>query len=767
MKITGTTLEKQDWITGVLYYQGVKILFASISSNPNLSEYSQWKSDFINIHGLLDTQRKLDIKKLENDYGIELKNDDEVFRFLFCLETYYSIVLRFIGFKAVHRDNNFTIELFRRDYFKAKGITNYNCKEDFNWFLEIPNFSVFLIDLFSSIDFKVCIGSTDFIKEIFESIFPTQVRHSMGEFYTPDWLAKFVIETVTAGDENAAHRTYIDPACGSGTFIFNLIQKFRHSSNKEIYKNVFGIDINPLSVLACKTNYIVLYSTDHEFDSINKIEIPIYYADAISANSTNFELFNESKDNYEAIKIDKVDYIVGNPPWVNWEYLPKSYKMKNAHLWQQYNLFSQKGMDASFIKEDISVLLTYVVLDKYLKVNGKLGFVIKETLFKSVKQGEGFRKFKIQTTNTPINPYRVDDLTAIKPFKDAATRTALLFVTKGEEPKFPIDYVSWTPKNGKRSFNNELDISKLEDFIQFDWQKARPSESGVSNSGWITETEDKLHQSSLVLGKTEYVGRTGVFTGGANGIFWLEIVANNGETVTVKNLTERAKNKMKNVEMELEKEFVFPFLTGNELDLWNYEYSKYILCPHTVESKMYPVDGSVLKKYPNTLKYFQEFKTELEDRKGFTTFDKHIHLKTYYALQRIGDYTFSPYKVAWRFISKEFRPAVIEYANDKYLGVKNIIGNEKIISVGLNNKDEAYYLCGLLSSTPYRETIESYMVGTQITPSIIKRLNLPKYNSENKDHVSISTLCKKGHSVKDKIKYLNQIDDLVQKMIRN
>ena len=83
MKITGTTLEKQDWITGVLYYQGVKILFASISSNPNLSEYSQWKSDFINIHGLLDTQRKLDIKKLENDYGIELKNDDEVFRFLF------------------------------------------------------------------------------------------------------------------------------------------------------------------------------------------------------------------------------------------------------------------------------------------------------------------------------------------------------------------------------------------------------------------------------------------------------------------------------------------------------------------------------------------------------------------------------------------------------------------------------------------------------------------------------------------------------------
>ncbi len=415
-------------------------------------------------------------------------------------------------------------------------------------------------------------------------------------------------------------------------------------------------------------------------------------------------------------------------------------------------------------------LLSNLNVKSSLKLSSNFSFIeessIKETLFKSVKQGEGFRKFKIQPTNTPINPYRVDDLTAIKPFKDAATRTALLFVTKGEEPKFPIDFVSWMPKNGKRSFDNELDISKLDEYINFDWRKARPSEDGVSNSGWITEAEDKLQQSSLVLGKSEYIGRTGVFTGGANGIYWMQIVSDNGETVTVKNLTERAKNKMKDVEMELEKGFVFPFLTGNELDLWGYQYTKYILCPHTAERKMYPVEMQVLKNYPNTVKYFEEFKTELENRKGFTTFDKHIHLKNYYALQRIGDYTFSPYKVAWRFISKEFRPAVIEYANDKYLGMKNIIGNEKIISVGLNDKDEAYYLCGLLSSTPYRETIESYMVGTQITPSIIKRLNLPKFNPKNVSHVSISALCKKGHNSKDKIKYLKQINEIVEKMIR-
>lgn len=755
---------EQDWVKGCLYFETIKVLFENIQ-NPVYNDYFQiWKNEFINIHGQLDTQRKLDVKKLENEYDVSLKDENSIFKLIYCIETYYSIVLRILAFKAICKDESFTDKIFNENIYKEKGIENYNCKEDFNWFLHINDIKPSLIDLFGSIELNKLQFETDFIRELFEIIFPTQVRHSMGEFYTPDWLASFVIEIVTQGDKEAYNKTYIDPACGSGTFIFSLIKKFKKLSNNKIFKNVCGIDINPLTVLAAKTNYLLLYSKEFEFEKNIKLNIPIYYADTISANSNNTMLFQEQND-YEILKLIKHDYIVGNPPWVNWEYLPKTYRMKNAHLWQHYNLFSQKGMDASFIKEDISVLLTYVALDKYLKPNGKLGFVIKETLLKSVKQGEGFRKFKIQPTNTPINPFRVDDLTAIKPFKDAVTRTALFFVKKGEEPKFPIDFVLWTPKNGKRSFDNSLDTSQINNYINFEWQKARPSEKGVSNSGWITETENKTHQSNLVLGKSEYIGRTGVFTGGANGIFWLNIIADNIDTVTVNNITERAKNKMKNVQLELEKDFVFPFLTGNELDLWSYEYSKYILCPHTADSKMYPIDINVLKKYPLTERYFFEFKLELENRKGFTTFDKHIHLKNYYALQRIGDYTFSNYKVAWRFISKEFKPAVIEYTNDKYLGYKNIIGNEKIISVGLNDKEEAYYLCGLLSSTPYRETIESYMVGTQITPSIIKRLNLPKYNSQNKNHVAISQLCYEGHKTKDKKHFLNQIDIIVKSLL--
>lgn len=742
----------------------INLLYNSLSTTEKaITDFQEWKTDFTAIHGLLDSQRKLDIGGLCATYQIDCDNQDDIFKLVFCLETYYTIVLRLLAFKVVFKDTQITTQIFDKDYFLQKGIQNYTCKGYFNWFLAIENIENELNEI--EISKYLENSETDFIKEIFEAVFPSPVRHAMGEFYTPDWLANFTIQTLTENDELAHQKTYLDPTCGSGTFIFNVIKQFQKKSNNQIFKQVFGIDLNPVSVLAAKTNYLILYAQCFDFSEKEPLQIPVFYADAIQAKFENKLMFSDFVNEYENITIQKVDYLVGNPPWVNWEYLPTDYKLRTAHLWQYYNLFAVKGLEAGFIKEDISVLLTYVALDKYLKYNGKLGFVVKETLFKSIKQGEGFRKFKIFPTNTLVNPYRVDDLTLFKPFKDVVNRTALLFIQKGEAVEYPTNYVVWQPLNGKRTFENNFDVKQLSKYFEFVPKKAQPADAKKLNSGWITVETENLDKTNLILGKSEYLARTGTFTGGANGIFWLNILEKNNDLLTVQNITERAKNKMKTVKTDLETEFVFPFLTGNDLEFWQYSYSKYTLCPHTEESKMYPIGLNTLEKYPNTLQYFESFKTELQDRKGFTTFDKHIQLANYYAIQRIGDYTFAPYKVAWRYICKEFRPAVIEYADDKYVGTKNIIPNEKIIFVGLQDKQEAYYLCGLLSSTLYRQTIENYMIGTQITPSIISRLNLPKFDKNNEFHLKISELCQNGHFAENKEVFVSEIDVIVENML--
>lgn len=748
-----------SWFQGTVYTRAVNLLYKNVLSSKYLHN---WKKQFTYIHGEFDTQRKINNEKLSNLFEIAIVTDqEELFNLIYCLETYYSIVLRILAFKSIFRDMPFSTNLFGAKIYKENGIKNYTCIDYYDWFLEISEIEPCLHNLYKEIVLSdiECVG--DAISAIFENIFPKEIRHSVGEYYTPYWLANVVIDQVTINDINACQKTYIDPTCGSGTFIVALINKFKQDSNNEIFKHVCGIDINPLTVLAAKTNYLILYSREFVIDINHSFEIPIYCADTIAINDVSDSLFEDSKE-YDDVPKLKYDYIVGNPPWVNWEYLPDEYRMKHAQLWQYYGLFSRKGLNTNFIKEDISVLVTYVVIDKYLSTKGKIGFIVKETLFKSIKQGEGFRKFKISPSNTNLCVTRVDDLTAIKPFRDAVTRTAIIYMTKGESTTYPVDYLVWSPKGKVKSFESNSEI-ELDKFIDFKTLKARPSVQNVINSGWITESEEEMRSSKFILGKNELVARTGVFTGGANGIYWLRINEVKEDNLLVSNITERAKNKMKQVQLEIEKEYVFPFLTGNELNFWSYNYTKYILCPHTAETKMYPISHQTLANYPLTSEYFNQFRVELEERKGFTSMDKPIHEQFYYTLQRIGVYTFARYKVCWRYISKCFTPAVVEYANDPILGEKNIIGNEKVISIAYDNRDEAYYVCGVISSTPYRNTIENFMVGTQITPSIINRLHIPEFDANNEQHMTISRLCREGHNANcTKENFVRQIDAIVK-----
>lgn len=752
------------WIKGEHYFSCIRNLYHGAVSCVIANAYLQWKDIFIEVHGSLDSQRKVNLTALSEEYGLHINNAEDLFKLLFCLETYYSIILRLLVSKKILGGRAFSTDVFDDSFYQNYGLVNYTCPTYYNWFTYLPMVVDQIPEIERSLPISFEDNKLDIISRIFESVFPKEVRHSLGEFYTPYWLASYVIDTITKEDDCACNKLYIDPTCGSGTFLIALINKYKALSNNQVFNSVCGIDINPLTVLAARTNYILLYLNEYSLNKQIPLTIPIYHSDIICGDSMGGDLFSEGDKKYDKVPATSFDYVVGNPPWVNWEYLPSTYRDKYSYLWQYYHLFERKGLTSNFIKEDISVLLTYVVADKYLKTNGKIAFLLKETLFKSIKQGEGFRRFEILPSHCPLGVQRVDDLSATNPFKNAVTRTAILYATKGIKTNYPVNYFSWRVKNKK--YLKQEGCIQIEDYFEQTRLKARPSIKGVINSGWITEDESKQHQSELVLGKNDYKARTGTFTGGANGIFWLEILSEANNTVKVRNLVARAKNKVKVVTKYLEKDFVFPFLTGNELGFWHYRYSKYILCPHNKESKMFPISKEELHRHPLSEAYFLDFKTELEGRKGFTSFDKDIHKQFYYTLQRIGEYTFAPYKVCWRYISKSFTPAVVEYCNDRYLGKKNIVCNEKIIFIGLNDREEAYYLCGIISSSYYRETIESYMVGTQITPSIINKLNIPTFDNRNPLHIQISNACLIGHhNLAEKDQCLDAINDAVKKLL--
>ena len=63
----------------------------------------------------------------------------------------------------------------------------------------------------------------DVMKVLYESIITTDWRHRLGEYYTPDWLAAcMVAETV----DDPLNQRVLDPACGSGTFLFHAVRHY-------------------------------------------------------------------------------------------------------------------------------------------------------------------------------------------------------------------------------------------------------------------------------------------------------------------------------------------------------------------------------------------------------------------------------------------------------------------------------------------------------------------------------------------------------------
>ncbi len=104
----------------------------------------------------------------------------------------------------------------------------------------------------------------DILKGLYQGLVDPEVRHELGEYYTPDWLAESMLRHVIDGNPTIR---MIDPACGSGTFLFlgiRLISERLKSAGwpkekilRHIEQNVFGIDVHPLAVLISRTNYLL------------------------------------------------------------------------------------------------------------------------------------------------------------------------------------------------------------------------------------------------------------------------------------------------------------------------------------------------------------------------------------------------------------------------------------------------------------------------------------------------------------------------------
>ena len=131
--------------------------------------------------------------------------------------------------------------------------------------------------------------SRDVLRDFYQDLVPEILRKTLGEFYTPDWLVEFTSDL--AGVSEWAGTRVLDPTCGSGSFLVEMIRRKREaaaglkmsaeSTVRMIIESVWGFDLNPLAVQVSRTNFLMAIADLLKDAPGQQIEIPVLLADAI------------------------------------------------------------------------------------------------------------------------------------------------------------------------------------------------------------------------------------------------------------------------------------------------------------------------------------------------------------------------------------------------------------------------------------------------------------------------------------------------------
>ncbi|HQQ00746.1 MAG TPA: N-6 DNA methylase, partial [bacterium] len=705
------------------------------TDNPKaLTFFRQWQILYGEVCGYDLHGQNARIRKLADHYGV---NEPDTAELLFAVHTYYAIFIKLLAAdiltsypmlapRAMKRVlASPTSEALRhqlRDIEQGRiwselGIHNFLESDLFSWYLDawedrcekairgmVRNLDQFDPTTLSAEPAE----SRDLLKQLYQQLFPRSVRHDLGEYYTPDWLADLVLDEL--GYDGNPDKRLLDPACGSGTFLVAAINRvkrwfdehrfdcgFREDTLlQKILSNIIGFDLNPLAVMAARTNYFIgiFNLLRHSHDT----EIPIYLCDSIMTPSEYGDLFtgghnktrilktcaedfvipNEIAENREQVGryadtielcirdgysaeeflkycqregiptaeteihkqlygqlqtlnkenkngiwariiknafaplfVGKVDYVAGNPPWVNWESLPDGYRQSTAPLWQEYDLFRHKGYRAKLGagKDDLSILMTYVAHDVYLADGGRLGFVITQSLFKTVGGGEGFRtlQYKKNGKHFYLAPVVVHDLSDFQPFEGATNRTAVIVVKKTRRAfKYPVRYITWwKSKPGRISPDMPLE-EVLKNTVRKELG-AQPINADELTSPWLTAPKRALPGIRKVIGRSDYKAYAGCCTW-LNGCFWVRIlyVKPNGELL-IENLNRVGKIKVKQHQVAVEPDLVYPLLRGRDVRRWHAEPSAHVILTNRTD-RLAGIPESTMKiKYQKTYSYLRRF----------------------------------------------------------------------------------------------------------------------------------------------------------------
>lgn len=127
------------------------------------------------------------------------------------------------------------------------------------------------------------------MKVLYESVIGADTRKSLGEYYTPDWLAQAIVEHAVP---DPLTQRVLDPSCGSGTFVFHAVRRYLEAASAAghspaqaitgVTQQVLGVDVHPVAVTLARVTYLLAIGRDRLMAPARPaFSVPVYLGDSV------------------------------------------------------------------------------------------------------------------------------------------------------------------------------------------------------------------------------------------------------------------------------------------------------------------------------------------------------------------------------------------------------------------------------------------------------------------------------------------------------
>lgn len=865
--------------------------------------FREWQAIFKLAHDDKSKQAAIDERRQALAQALDIrlgKGDNETeYRALYAIQTCYAIIVKAIAYKVLsgirfnHSDVAFADlangsgdvlrahleRLESGDIFRSQGFGNLLEGDFFAWYCTPEQWddgiaaavrTVFAV-LSEYEDHHMFDGGQvqDLFKDLYMAIIPDKVRHSLGEFYTPAWLADQTILEALRGTPRKRAWTALDPCCGSGTFITSLIRHVLEDvadqpaaeQLQQVLARVKGVDLNPLAALTTRINYFVNLS--HLIGPDDRFDVPIYLGDASylptresvdgvdclsyqigteqgplhvrlpasavadvaqfsqAMSKLEIHIANESvpavvkqlralvpaaeltagvradiqalaerlvelqKKQWNGIwarivcnflttaNLGRFDIIVGNPPWIDWKNLPEGYRDRIKGLCVSRRLFSGDRLVGG-INLNICALIANVAAQNWLTPKGTLGFLMPENLIFQ-QSYEGFRDLYLDDGKRLYFQRFVDWTQAGHPF--APVQHSFLGFFIGRQPQ---DYAQGVPviRYNKRANNAAQGIKPLRAYLHatrfsevqhvFECVEALAVTTGGGSTAFTyADNPAQAQRFARVAGTCAYAGRDGISVYPQE-LFLLEVVEpkpRDGQVLLRNFQNEKARHRIGKDMTMLETQFLYPLVRGVDIERFHVADSGYVVpFPYDKGSRSPVPADELVERAPGLMKYLQKNKAHFKAQSDYNArIIGQKHGQEFYALPRVGQYSYAPHFLAFRHNTK-WQAAVVSTLPVPWAGRarKRPVFQSHACTMSQRadgafiSQDEAHYLCAIFNAPVVADFIvkSSDARSYKIQPPI----NVPLFDPEHPRHRELVDLSRRAHDHHDDAQVMADID---------